>query len=141
MEVPNLDKFLDLILHCLALLGRVHVFLMVSTLLPSVDIVWSGHFPWRRDQLSVESLVQNPSPLGRQGCVPREPDWSVLIVSASVIPLTQPTLTVFLLFVLLSTGLGAGLVMELSKFFQLHVFRNSLQLVSLDPMVGANCSC
>jgi len=56
-EVPNLDKFLDLILQSLTLLGRVPAVLMVPTLLPSVDIIWAGHFPWRRDQLGVESLV------------------------------------------------------------------------------------
>ena len=66
-EVPNLDKFLDLILQSLTLLGRVPAVLMVPTLLPSVDIIWAGHFLWRRDQLGVESLVHNSSPLGRQG--------------------------------------------------------------------------
>ena len=34
-ELPNLDKFLDLILQSLTLLGRVPAVLMVPTLLPS----------------------------------------------------------------------------------------------------------
>ena len=104
--------------------------LVVSTLLSSVDIIRVGHFPWRRDQLGVESLVQNPSLLDHKGCVSREPDWSVSVVYASVVPLTWPGLVVFLLFVLLSDGLSTGLVTELSEFFQLHVLSGSLpQLV------------
>ena len=110
-EVSGLDTFLNLILQSLALLGRVSAVFVIPTLLPSVG---------------VEGLVQNPPPLGRQGCVSREPDWSVPVVSASVIPLARPPLAVFLLLVLLSTGLCTGLVAKLSEFFQLHVLSSSL---------------
>ena len=67
--MPSLDEFLDLILKGLTLLGRVSSVLVVLTPLSLVGIIWVGHLPWRRDQLSIESLVQNPPPLGRQGCV------------------------------------------------------------------------
>ena len=111
----HLVQHLDLILQSLTLLCRVPAVLVVPALLPSVGIIWVGHLPWRRDQLGVESLVKNPSSLDRQGCVPREPDWSVPVVSALVVPLTRSALTVLVLFVLLSAVLRTGLVTELSS--------------------------
>ena len=66
-EMTSLDKFLDLILKGLTLLGRVSGVLVVPTLLSLVGVVWADHLPWRKDQLDVEGLVQNPPPLVVRG--------------------------------------------------------------------------
>ena len=63
--MPDLDELLDLVFQVLAFLSGVSTVLVVPALFPSVGIVRAGHFCGRRDQLGVECLVQNSSPLGR----------------------------------------------------------------------------